>query len=161
MPTLNELRETFFSDRPVTQIFFGEPTERRIMDVVLRKGKIDPIDAASLEDAAVQKVAAGTYPVLIQSYDDFRFDTIVPEDLLREYLREHLDRPDPRMWASFTEHDALAGIVQRFMMHIGKRPFKAVEAGPNLKFYFFANIGERLVIATLGRVPVPGEPIIA
>jgi len=161
MPTLNELRETLFSDRPVTQIFFGEPDGRPIMDKVLRKSKIEPIDVTELDETVIRQLSVGTYPILFQAYDGFRFDTIVPEDRLREYLREHLDRPEPRIMVSFADRDTQVVIVQRFIGTMRRRPFTVVPVDTDIKLYFHVQYGDILGMVTIARVSVPGTPVLA
>ncbi|MCI0479704.1 hypothetical protein L0Y59_04110, partial [Candidatus Uhrbacteria bacterium] len=100
MATFEHLRTTFFPGK-VIRIFFGEPTTRRIMADVLDQTGIDPIDGADIDPEVVPALAAGTYPILVQSFDGFLFDTVVPEDRLRDYLRAHRERPNPLLWASF------------------------------------------------------------
>ncbi|MBU1348884.1 hypothetical protein KJ781_02350 [Patescibacteria group bacterium] len=158
MLTLEQLRETYFSDRPVTQIFFGEPYAPRIVEPVLAETDLNPIDP-ELDVEILQSIAAGQYPVLVLMYDEFSFDRHVSEDAMRTYLRERNSRPDPRVFASAGPHGIHVEFFLRFIPRIGPRPCTLKGVGRDLKYYFAANPGEHLVIATIGREPVPGTPV--
>lgn len=162
MLTLTELRETYFADRPITQIFYGEPLKRRVIEAALRDCKIPLIEDAGLDADVWRRLTIGYCPVLIESYDGFVFDRDVRADELRDYLRERLNRPKPRTVTSLVpKPDVHISVFTQFMARIRRRPHKFRREDRSIKLYFLAEAGERLVIATMGHAPVPGEAIYA
>ncbi|MCI0479703.1 hypothetical protein L0Y59_04105 [Candidatus Uhrbacteria bacterium] len=169
MPSLDDIRNAFFSDGPVNRVFTGFPADADVLSGMLRAAPrtiwTSDISDAGLDLTSQRALVVGLHPILIVTFEGVTVgrDLRCVEEIHSFFDGLRRDRiASPYAYrVAFASRDAAVGSLGYLLMRSWTGAYDMSINEDGRDFFVPMRAGERLAVATIAAAPIEGEYVLA